>query len=236
MRPLHFSSLLCLLIAATLLAIVPVDSWISSQHPHHRDTSSRSSSRRATRRLSMSTTDSNSNLHGQNSCFMPLKQLDQDYYAPRIIHVAGTFPGITKQEILATPPSEPSPDQGQWSYDFCTSLQVGKVAVEGSQIVHAVQDPVIVIAEHSSLNIPLPKELTSVDLIVLVDRSNRRFGERKFLLTYTATDGVVIGAYNTKADLPPDCEILGQVAMVQVPWLPAMQPTKSGFMEVDEYF
>ena len=27
------------------------------------------------------------NLHGQNSCFMPLKQMDQDYYAPRIIQV-----------------------------------------------------------------------------------------------------------------------------------------------------
>jgi hypothetical protein len=26
-------------------------------------------------------------LHGMNSCFLPLKQLDQDYYAPRIIQV-----------------------------------------------------------------------------------------------------------------------------------------------------
>ena len=26
-------------------------------------------------------------LHGDNSCFLPLKQLDQDYYAPRIVQV-----------------------------------------------------------------------------------------------------------------------------------------------------
>ena len=26
-------------------------------------------------------------LHGNNSCFLPLKQLDQDYYAPRIVQV-----------------------------------------------------------------------------------------------------------------------------------------------------
>lgn len=26
-------------------------------------------------------------LHGENSCFLPLKQLDQDYYAPRIVQV-----------------------------------------------------------------------------------------------------------------------------------------------------
>jgi hypothetical protein len=27
------------------------------------------------------------NLHGQNACFLPLEQLDQDYYAPRIVQV-----------------------------------------------------------------------------------------------------------------------------------------------------
>ena len=26
-------------------------------------------------------------LHGEDSCFLPLKQLDQDYYAPRIVQV-----------------------------------------------------------------------------------------------------------------------------------------------------
>ena len=26
-------------------------------------------------------------VHGQNSCFLPLKQLDQDYYSPRIVQV-----------------------------------------------------------------------------------------------------------------------------------------------------
>ena len=178
------------------------------------------------------------NLHGQNSCFMPLKQLDQDYYAPRIIQVAGTYPGISKEEILDVPQSEPAPEQGQWSYDFNDpdGPEVGKVALEGSQIVHDIEDPIVIIAEHHALNIPLPKELKSVDLVVLVDRSKNRFGERKFLVTYIPGQGVVIGAFDSKADLPADCQILGHVAMVQIPWLPSMAPTKSGFMEVDEYF
>jgi hypothetical protein len=30
---------------------------------------------------------STGSLHGENSCFLPLKQLDQDYYAPRIVQV-----------------------------------------------------------------------------------------------------------------------------------------------------
>ena len=30
---------------------------------------------------------SKGSLHGENACFLPIKQLDQDYYAPRIIQV-----------------------------------------------------------------------------------------------------------------------------------------------------
>ena len=136
------------------------------------------------------------------------------------------------------PQAEPAPEQGQWSYDFNDpdGPEVGKVALEGSQIVHDVEDPIVIIAEHHSLNIPLPKELKSVDLVVLVDRAKNRFGERKFLVIHTPQQGVAIGAFDSKADLPADCQILGQVAMVQIPWLPSMAPTKSGFMEVDEYF
>jgi hypothetical protein len=223
MRLLHPA--LTLLFAASL---APVSSWSTQRSPIHRIPSHH----RTSSTLFMGY------LHGQSSCFMPLKQLDQDYFSPRIIQVAGSFPGITREEILEVSPSEPSPEQGQWAYDFCDpeGPQGGKVAIEGSQIVHAVEDPIVIIAEHTSLNIPLPKELTSVDLIVLVDRAKKRFGERKFLVLYTPDQGVAIGAFDTKADLPPSCEILGQVVMVQIPWLPAMAPTKSGFMEVDEYF
>ena len=41
-----------------------------------------------------SSTDGNQvgGLHGDNSCFLPLRQLDQDYYAPRIIQIAGAYP------------------------------------------------------------------------------------------------------------------------------------------------
>ena len=31
---------------------------------------------------------STGSLHGQNSCFLPLEQLDQEYYAPRILQVS----------------------------------------------------------------------------------------------------------------------------------------------------
>jgi hypothetical protein len=110
--------------------------------------------------------------------------------------------------------------------------------LDGSNVVSACEDPVAIIAEHTSLGVPLPDAIKeSVDLIVIVDRALNRFSERKFLvLQRGGGSDLEIGAYETKADLPADCEILGQVLLCQIPWLPSMKKTKTGFMEVDEYF
>lgn len=197
------------------------------------------------------------NLHGQNACFVPLEQLDQDYYAPRIlqvsfgairvrdgcssikmIQIAGAYPGITAEEITAVQ-SEPAPELGQWTYDFSDpdGPQLGTVAIQGSQTVAGAEDPIVIIAEHLSIGVTLPKEIEdSVDLIVLVDRAYKNFEERKFLVVNMPSEGVKIAAFATKSEIPAGTEILGQVLLVQIPWLPAMKPTKTGFMEVDEYF
>ena len=177
-------------------------------------------------------------LHGDQSCFLPLKQLDQDYYAPRIIQIAGAYPGITAEEIAAVS-SEEAPVPGQWTYDFSDpdGPQLGTIALEGSQVVHDCSDAVAIIAEHPSLGVPMPDTLTEpVDVIVLVDRARNYFSERKFLVFDNPTAGVEIGAFLTKAEIPEVSTILGQVVLVQMPWLPSMKPTRSGFMEEDEYF
>src|SRR6056300_771079 len=49
--------------------------------------------------LHSSSATSGGSLHGQDSCFMPLKQLDQDYFAPRIVQIAGAYPGLTKEDF-----------------------------------------------------------------------------------------------------------------------------------------
>jgi hypothetical protein len=78
----------------------------------------------------------------------------------------------------------------------------------------------------------------AVDLIVRSRSSHTpTFAERKFLSCIALDNGLVkIGAFHTKADLPAKSKILGQVLLVQIPWLPAMKATKTGFMEEDEYF
>ena len=128
---------------------------------------------------------------------------------------------------------------GQWTYDFSDpdGPQLGTVALEGSNAVAACEDPVVIIAEHTSLNVPLPDAIKDpVDLVLLVDRAANRFAERRFLVMNIPGEGVSIGAYPTKEDLPAGGEILGHVLLCQIPWLPSMAPTKTGFMEADEYF
>mmetsp|Transcript_14639 Transcript_14639/g.21630 ORF Transcript_14639/g.21630 Transcript_14639/m.21630 type:complete len:223 (+) Transcript_14639:272-940(+) len=178
-------------------------------------------------------------LHGENACFAPLTQLDQDYVAPRIIQIAGAYPGLKIDEFKAVT-SEPSPDQGTWTYDFSDpdGPQLGTVAIEGNNVVYLCEDPVVIIAEHNSVGVSLPSAIKDpVDLIVLVDRGLTTFAERKFLAVGDPASGEVkIGAYPSKADIPEGVEILGRVELIQIPWLPAMKPTKSGFMESDEYF
>lgn len=136
--------------------------------------------------------------------------------------------------------SEPSAEVGQWAYDFSDpeGPQLGTVAIEGSHVVASCEDPVVIIAEHPSMGVVLSEELESpVDLLVLVDRALKTFAERKFLvLDVPGESEILIRAYATKAELPEGATILGQVELVQIPWLPCMKPTKSGFMEVDEYF
>lgn len=154
------------------------------------------------------------------------------------LQIAGAYPGLSREEFFAVS-SEPSPDPGQWTYDFSDpdGPQLGTVALEGSNSVASAEDPVAIIAEHTSLGVPLPEVIKDpVDLVLLVDRAKNRFAERKFLVVDVPGSGLTIAAYPTKADLPANGEILGQVLLCQVPWLPSMKPTKSGFLEVDEYF
>ena len=69
--------------------------------------------------------------------------------------------------------SEPPATMGQWSYDFSdpNGPQMGTVALPGISSVYETEDPVVIIADHLSLNVPLTNGITEpVDLVVLCDR------------------------------------------------------------------
>ena len=161
------------------------------------------------------------------------------FYIIMIIKIAGAFPGVTREEFESVS-SEPSPDQGQWSYEIYDqeASQGASVAIEGSSTIHYMDDPVVLVGDHFTLGVPLPDVLEEpVDLVMAVDRARNFFSERKFLIfSVPGKEELECGAFNTKAEMPEGAEVLGQVALVQIPWLPCMQKTKSGFMEEDEYF
>jgi len=179
---------------------------------------------------------SKASLHGENSCFLPCRQLDEDYFAPRVLQIAGSYPGITREEYDAVS-SEPSSIPGQWTYDFSDpdGPQMGTVAIEGNDGLAKCEDPIAIIAGHLTLKIPLPDVLKDpVDLVVVVDRAKNTFAERKFLVVEAPGEGLSIAAFESETEIPEGVSIIGQVEMVQVPWLPSMKSTRSGFMEEDE--
>ena len=57
--------------------------WVSSSK-----SSSMASTRASTQLLMSSSSVDVGGLHGQNSCFLPLEQCDEEYYAPRIVQVS----------------------------------------------------------------------------------------------------------------------------------------------------
>ena len=233
MKGLSSTSTTAVFMTAAAVATLPAVAWISTP-----TLSRRTVDRWDTRLHQSSALSGTARKHGQDACFLPIKQLEQDTYVPRIIQIAGAYPGLTKEDIMAVS-SEPAAEQGQWTYDFSDpdGPQLGTVAMEGSQIVSGAIDPIVIIAEHPSIGIELPKEIKDpVDLVVLVDRAEKGYADRKFLVVNVPGEGVVIGAYPTKKDMPEGAEILGRVELVQIPWLPSMAPTKTGFMEADEYF
>lgn len=149
------------------------------------------------------------------------------------------YPGVTKAELQSTT-CEPSPDPGQWSYEFIDpeGPQVGTIAIDGSSGVHYCEDPAVLIGDHFTLGVILPDVLTEpVDIVMVIDKSLNYFSERKFLvMAVPGKDELEVAAFNTREEMPVGAEVLGQVILSQIPWLPCMKPTRTGFMEVDEYF
>lgn len=55
--------------------------------------------------------------HGMRSRFLPVDQLDDETFAPRIVQVAGAMPGLTVADLMAVGFSPPA-EMGMWQYDF----------------------------------------------------------------------------------------------------------------------
>jgi len=185
------------------------------------------------RGMSMSLTAQNQGkmgLHGTGSRFLPVHQLKSDEITPRIIQIAGVYPGLSVEEFIA-PLSSPGPELGCWQYDFTDpeGPQMGTVALPGSAITQLLVDPVILISSNLALGIDFGAEETEV--LVCVDRDITVHQPNKFFVWKNAAGEIEI---RWMENVPIGYEVLGQVMLVTIPHLATMAPAKTGFLEADD--
>lgn len=168
--------------------------------------------------------------HGTQFKFLPIIRGTPEEHFPRIIHIAGVYPHLTYEDLLA-PISPPAPSPGAWSYDFpdADGPQLGSVALPGSDTISECVDPVVVIAKNTDLGVSAPEEL---EMIVVIDRADRTFEPGKFFIFLTPDQTLDIKWMDK---LEPGFEIVGKVALCAMPFTASMAPKATGFLEEDEY-
>lgn len=147
---------------------------------------------------------------------------------PRIIQIAGMYPDITPEELMA-PISTPAASPGLWMYDFpdADQPQQGTVAIPGSPAITGCVDPVVMITSNTVLGVQLKED---VEMLVVVDRGDRYFTPECFFVFRTPENQLLV-QWADKVE--PGYEILGRVALCTVPYMRSSAPTDTGFAEND---
>ncbi|CAB1100338.1 unnamed protein product [Ectocarpus sp. CCAP 1310/34] len=169
--------------------------------------------------------------HGMRSRFLPVDQMDDEVFAPRIVQVAGVLPEITVADIMAVG-FTPAPEMGMWQYDFSDpeGPQLGTVAVPGGEQVFKMKEPVAIVCPNDDLNIQMPND-EKAEMLLVIDRANREFEFGKFFLWDTPSDGLVVRYF--EGEPTPGFACVGRVGIVLAPFLPSMAKKSSGFEEED---
>jgi len=174
--------------------------------------------------------DATDGLHGSNFCFLPLDQLDSEHCWPRVLRVAGTYPGLTAADLAAAPATIPPASKGAWTYEFpdAHGTEYGLVAVPGSDLVQYARDPVVVIASSAALGLPLRED---TEVLLVVDRAERSFSDRAFFAFADATTGALVVRRFDAAPPADAFSVAGRVVYVNLPYDPATQAPSGTWLE-----
>ena len=166
--------------------------------------------------------------HAQNFRFLPLLRGSKSFHFPRIIQIAGVFPGLTLEELMA-PTSSPPASAGHWNYDFPDSdrPEQGTVAIPGSPAITDCIDPVVIISSNEALGVQLTE---STEILVVVDRGDKYFTPECFYVFRKPDDSLVVQWSDKIED---GYEVLGRVALCTVPYIASMATKSTGFAESD---
>ena len=145
------------------------------------------------------------------------------------MRIAGVFPDLTPEELLA-PPSVPSGGLGSWSYDFPDpdGPQLGIVAIPGSPKITNAIDPTVMITTNTQLGVQLVEE---AEMLVVVDRGDLKVTRDNFYVFRTPNNDLKIEWTDR---LEQGYEVLGKVILCTIPYNAANAPKKTGFMEEDD--
>mmetsp|Transcript_8997 Transcript_8997/g.12490 ORF Transcript_8997/g.12490 Transcript_8997/m.12490 type:complete len:217 (+) Transcript_8997:59-709(+) len=167
-------------------------------------------------------------LHGSSFCFIPLEQLDSDLSWPRILRVAGAYPGVTVDEIknAALPPAPG--DKGNWIYEFPDTFgaEYGMIAVPGSDILDSCQEPIVLVASAQSLGLQLRNPDTEV--LCVCDRSQTDFSDRSFFAFADSNSNVSIGRFD---HFDASFEVLARLVLVFLPFDPSTMAKSGTWLE-----
>lgn len=169
-------------------------------------------------------------IHGQNFKYLPVIRGSMDDHFPRILPIAGTFPDITIEQVLA-PYSSPGAPAGQWTYEFTDpeGSQLGTVALPGSSVITDAIDPVVLIAKNTILNVNCKEE---VEMLVVVDRGDTQFYSGEFFLFHDPRNQQMTIEWFEKR--PAHLQIVGLIVQCALPMTESMRPVKTGFLEDDD--
>ena len=166
--------------------------------------------------------------HNQNFRFIPTTKLDREEFWPQILPIAGVYGEMTEEDLAAPAPAM-FPEQGYWSYEFAHAdmPQLGTVAFPGSQTLAECNDPVVVIATNTQLQISLSEE---VEVMMVVDRSATTWKNDEHFYLFKTPEGGMVVMWSDEG-CPSGYTILGRVAIVSVPLTDAMRGKNTMFEE-----
>jgi hypothetical protein len=176
-------------------------------------------------------------VHSTGYRFMPLSTMAKEN-GPALICIAGAYPGITAEQLLA-PQALPFAPFGRWNYHVLTSAgcSSGFVAVPGSDLLEESPNTVAVVCGSQSLGIEFP-DGNEHEVLAMIDRSDDAVANPGALDTqkfYAFGDEAGRVHIRWVDAIPPGWQVLGRLIYTQMPFVGKVN-TGDGFAEADDDF
>ncbi len=173
-------------------------------------------------------------LHGDQSHFMPIDQLGSDQTTPRIVPIAGVYPGVSAADVRA-PVASPPPEIGNWQYEFADpdGPQMGTVALPPSDLVNLCESPVVLITTHQNIGCEAPGGDNELEVLLLVDRADVEHDPDKFYVFEQSPGGELAVRWHPHP-LPEGWSIVGRLVTVTLPFVRSSMPAQGGWLELDD--